>query len=593
MDRHADDIREFISQLEAEGLLRRISKPVDTKIEISKITDAESKLPDGGKALLFENPVRDGKRTFPVATNLFGAQRRMSMALGVSTLEEAREKVAALTRIRQPRSAAEFFDTLKKVLPLARIAPHKKRLGTAPCQEVVHTGKDVDISQIPILKCWPHDAGRFVTLPLVFTKSLDGRERNLGMYRLQEFDGRTTGMHWHIHKDGAHFFHEYRKANRRMEVAVAIGADPATIYAATAPLPRGVDELLLAGFFRGRGVETVKCKTVDIEVPANAEFVLEGYVEPDELRLEGPFGDHTGYYSLADMYPVFHITALTHRRKPIYCATLVGPPPMEDCYMAKATERIFLPLLQTAFPEITDIFMPWEGVFHNVTVVAVDKEYPAHAQKVVSGLWGQGQMSFCKAIVAVDGGEPLGNLERIWDLLLKCDFKRDITIIRGVLDVLDHSAPNALTGAKIGIDLTSEFAGESARRKSEAKTECAKNLSTEEILETLGRSIDGVKAVRQYRGLLAVGIEKRGRGRDMLEKTSKIGEIAKHFKFTVFFDSSIDLSNKSALLWKTFNNVDPERDILFTEDAAYVDACKKIPADGHTREWPDDLSFDE
>lgn len=593
MAKHADSIREFISQLEAEGLLRRIKEPVDTKIEISKITDAESKLPEGGKALLFENPVRDGKKTFPVATNLFGSQRRMSMALGVSTLEEAREKVAALTRIRQPRSAAEFFETLKKVLPLARIAPHKKRLGTAPCQEVVLTGKDADISQIPILKCWPHDAGRFVTLPLVFTKSLDGRERNLGMYRLQEFDERTTGMHWHIHKDGAHFFHEYRKANRRMEVAVAIGADPATIYAATAPLPRGVDELLLAGFFRGRGVETVKCKTVDIEVPANAEFVLEGYVEPNELRLEGPFGDHTGYYSLADMYPVFHITAVTRRRKPIYCATLVGPPPMEDCYMAKATERIFLPLLQTAFPEITDIFMPWEGVFHNVTVVAVDKEYPAHAQKVVSGLWGQGQMSFCKAIVAVDGGENPENLERIWELLLKCDFKRDITITRGVLDVLDHSAPNALTGAKIGIDLTSEFAGESARKTHVSKTECAKNLSAEEILETLGRSIDGVKTVRPYRGLLAVGVEKRGRGREMLEKASKIGEISKRFKFTVFFDSRIDLSNKSVLLWKTFNNVDPERDILFTEDAAYVDACKKIPADGHTREWPDDLSFDE
>lgn len=325
-------------------------------------------------------------------------------------------------------------------------------------------GKDIDLSEIPVLKCWPHDGGRFITLPLVFTKSPDGKKRNLGMYRLQVYDADTTGMHWHVHKDGSHFFKEYAKAKKRMPVAVAIGADPATIYAATAPMPRGIDELLLAGFFRKKGVPMAKCITVDMEVPADAEFVLEGYVDCDERRLEGPFGDHTGYYSLADMYPVFHLTAITRKEKPIYCATLVGPPPMEDCYMAKATERVFLPLLKTVMPEIKEYFLPWEGVFHNIAVVSIEKEFPAHAQKLASGLWGQGQMSFCKSLTVVDESVDPSDLRAVWRKFVESfDPKSDAMISSGVLDALDHSAPNPLHGAKIAIDLTKRTDGEAPR----------------------------------------------------------------------------------------------------------------------------------
>ena len=391
MKKSYKNISEFIDMLDAAGELVRIKDEVSPIVEISKYADAESKKPDGGKALLFENVVDNGRKSFPVAVNLFGSDRRMSAALGIERLADAGREIAELTEANPPKSFADFWDLAKKTLPLARILPRKFR-GCPPCQEVVKTGKDIDLSEIPVLKCWPHDGGRFITLPLVFTKSPDGKKRNLGMYRLQVYDADTTGMHWHVHKDGSHFFKEYAKAKKRMPVAVAIGADPATIYAATAPMPRGIDELLLAGFFRKKGVPMAKCISVDMEVPADAEFVLEGYVDCDERRLEGPFGDHTGYYSLADMYPVFHLTAITRKEKPIYCATLVGPPPMEDCYMAKATERVFLPLLKTVMPEIKEYFLPWEGVFHNIAVVSIEKEFPAHAQKLASGLWGQAQI---------------------------------------------------------------------------------------------------------------------------------------------------------------------------------------------------------
>ena len=401
MKKSYKDLQEFIGALDAAGELKRISEPVSPEIEISKITDAESKKPGGGKALFFENVIDNGKKSFPIATNLFGSNRRMAMALGVENLDSAGNEIDELINMAPPQNLTELIKAAQKVLPISHIAPKKFR-GKPPCQEVVQTGGDIDLSEIPVLKCWPRDGGRFVTLPLVFTKSPDGKKRNLGMYRLQIYDKRTTGMHWHIHKDGSHYFKEHAALNKRMEVAVAIGADPATIYAATAPMPRGVDELLLAGFFRKKGVPMADCITVNQQVPADAEFVLEGYVDCDERRMEGPFGDHTGYYSLADMYPVFHLTAITRKKNPVYCATLVGPPPMEDCYMAKATERIFLPLLKAVMPEIRDYFLPWEGVFHNAAIVSINKEYPAHAQKLASGLWGQGQMSFCKSIVVID-----------------------------------------------------------------------------------------------------------------------------------------------------------------------------------------------
>lgn len=583
MKKSFKNISEFIAALESEGELLRVKEEVSSQIEISKITDAESKKPRGGKALFFENV--KGSR-FPVATNLFGSDKRMAMALGVPSLARAGDEIEEITRLSPPRSFGEIFETAKKLLPMLRILPSRFRGKIAPCQEVVKTGSEVDLSEIPVLKCWPKDAGRFITLPLVFTKSPDGKTRNLGMYRMQIFDKNTTGMHWHIHKDGAHFFHEYKKLGMRMPVAVAIGADPSVIYAATAPLPRGIDELMLAGFFRKKPVKMVKCKTIDMEVPAEAEFVLEGYVEPNELRLEGPFGDHTGYYSLADMYPVFHVQAITRREKPVYCATLVGPPPMEDCYMAKATERIFLPLLKTVFPEIADYFLPWEGVFHNIAIVSIKKEYPAQAKRLISGLWGQGQMSFCKAIVAVDESVKPSNLGEVWEKFMQNFYReRDIIISQGVLDVLDHSAPDAMFGSKIGIDLTEQIKGEPPRKTRKIP---ASFPSAEEAASAAGVDIADVFRAK---GFCAIRLEKGEiSGRDILKEMAT-SPVLKEFAAVAIFDKNIGIKNTSTLLWKIFNNVDPARDIFFAGETAFIDACKKTPADGHAREWPEDLNF--
>ncbi len=594
MKKSYKDIQDFIKTLEDENELLRISKEVSPELDISKITDAESKKPGGGKALLFENVVKDGKKTFPVATNLFGSEKRMSMALGVENFGHAQRKIEEIVSLRAPKNFSEFLETAKKFLPLTLIAPRKCRAKTPPCQEVVMKGEDVDLSQIPVLKCWPKDGGAFFTLPLVFTRSPDKKERNLGMYRLQVFDKNTTGMHWHIHKDGAHFFREYSELNMRMPVAVAVGADPASVYAATAPLPRGADELLLAGFFRGKGVPMAKCLTVDLEVPADAEFVLEGYVDPKERRLEGPFGDHTGYYSAADMYPVFHVTALTRKEKPVYCATLVGPPPMEDCYMAKATERIFLPLLRSLMPEIVDIFMPWEGVFHNIAIVSIDKEYPAHARKVANGLWGQGQMSFCKALVFVDRNVIPSDLGKIWSLFLESfDPTEDAFLSGGILDVLDHSSPKANMGSKIGFDLTRRARGEPAKKS--FIPEPASLEDTTNIENFMRKNFKGFEGIVFSKGFCAVAIDKAGeKGRDILSALENSKLFEGKFRALALFDADVDISDTSKILWKIFNNVDPERDILFCKSGlCMVDACKKSRAEGHPREWPEELRFDK
>ena len=593
MKRAFKDIREFIELLDSIGELRRVGEPVSPEIEIPKIVDAESKKPGGGKALLFENVVDGGKRAFCVAANLFGSDRRMSLAIGAKSLAESGGEIAQIAEMSPLKSFSDIFSAAKKFFPLLKIFP-KTVSGTPPCQEVAKYGDDVDLSEIPVLKCWPKDGGRFVTLPLVFTKSADGKMRNLGMYRLQIYDKNTTGMHWHVHKDGSHFFREYEKLGRRMEVTVAIGADPATIYAATAPLPRGADELLLAGFLRKSGVRLAKCKTVDLEVPADAEFVLEGYVDPGERRLEGPFGDHTGYYSLPDMYPVFHVTALTRKRNPVYCATLVGPPPMEDCYMAKATERIFLPLLRAVNPDIREYFLPWEGVFHNISIVSLRKEFPAHARRLASGIWGAGQMSFCKCVVAVGEEDDPSDLKHVWELFKNSfDPSSDMEISSGVLDALDHAAPRPLEGSKISIDLTPRLPSEAPRAPKPLKT--PDGAQTGKISDFLRKELGGVAAVKFADAFCAVSLDKDGRsGRSIAEKCARSGLFDGFFRALAFFDAEIDVSDFSKMLWKIFNNTDPARDILaLGSGLVIIDACKKGKADGYPREWPDDLSFDK
>ena len=593
------NLGEFIQVLGRAGEIRTVRQPVSHHLEISRMTDFESKSPQGGKALFFEKVIGS---PFPAATNLFGSPRRICMALGVGHLDELGNRIRELLDQRPPEGLRDMIALIPTALNVANYFPRRSRRKTPPCQEIVHTSRDVDLGRLPVLHCWPKDAGPFVTLPLVFTRSPETGRRNVGMYRLQIFDRNTTGMHWHIHKDGSHYYGEYCRRGQRMPVAVAIGADPATIYAATAPMPRNIDEMILAGFIRNRPVPMARCCTIDMEVPAEAEFVLEGYVDPGELRREGPFGDHTGYYSLADDYPVFHVTAITHRRNPVYCATLVGPPPMEDCYLAKATERLFLPLIQTVFPEIRNYWLPWEGVFHNIVVVAVDKAFAGHAQKVMHGLWGQGQMSFCKAIVVVDADiDPTRPSEIFKALLTLFDPATDLTLTRGVLDVLDHSSPLPTFGNKIGIDLTRRVAAEPPR--TEARQSAEEPVRPEKIIAALKQAAPGIRAVRLYP---ADGEHQAGYGSiAMLNVERNQEQTGRWYAYRllaagrpgdpvaiVLYDTDIDLNNDSLLLWKLFNNVDPGRDCHIQNQRMVIDACIKGPADGHKREWPEALTFD-
>lgn len=579
------NLGEFVARLEAEGEIIRISAKVSPVLEITEITDRMSKSPGGGKALFFENV--EGS-PFPVLTNAFGSRRRIALALGADP-DALAGRLKEILDQSPPGSVREKLSMIPKAIAWSRYFPVIRSFKTAPCQEVVHRDDAVDLFQLPILHCWPGDGGRFITLPVVFTKGLYDGKRNAGMYRMQVYDMNTTGMHWHIHKDGAHHFNEYRKAGKRMEAAVAIGTEPAVTYAATAPMPRGVDEMILAGFIRQKPVAMVKGITVDIEVPAEAEFVLEGYVDPDETRTEGPFGDHTGYYSLRDEYPVFHVTAVTHRSNPIYSATVVGRPPMEDCYLALTTERLFLPMIKAILPEIKDYWLPWEGVFHNIVVAAIDKEYPRHAWKVISGLWGMGQMSFAKAIVIVDDESLLSDGPRLLKHILdSIDLRSDVTITEGILDVLDHSAPQPLFGSKIGIDATARIAGEQPR----VSKKPANPISETELVNHLKMIYPGFVSLRRMGPLILLNVAK-GKERNsqyFIERLySALGLL--HEGVYILYDAYIDLRDDSLVLWKVFNNVDPARDIRITLTGVIIDATKKGPSDGHTRPWPDDVEM--
>jgi 4-hydroxy-3-polyprenylbenzoate decarboxylase len=585
------NLQEFIAALEKAGELQRIKAPVSRNLEISQITDLASKSPRGGKALLFEHVVDS---PFPVLTNAFGSERRICMALSVPDLDALANRVRRFVEMEPPKSLKDALRLLPLGLDVLRFLP--KTVKRAPCQEVVSVGEQVDLSQLPVLKCWPQDGGPFITLPVVITRSLETGRRNAGMYRLQLFDRRTTGMHWHIHKDGSHYFQEYRKKGQRMPVAVAIGTDPATTYAATAPLPRGIDEMMLAGFIRRTSVPMVKCLTVDLEVPAEAEFILEGYVDPDELRLEGPFGDHTGYYSLVGEYPVFHVTALTHRKRPIFAATLVGRPPMEDCYLARATERIFLPLLNAVLPEIRDFWMPWEGVFHNLTVISIEKEYPGHARRVMSALWGQGQMSFCKALVLVDSKVDLGSPRKVLETLLnEVDLESDLYVSEGVLDVLDHSAPEPLFGGKLGIDATMRLPDEKHRPSQGEPLPLPSRTLISEALREVSPLFVTFHVPRLYtkNRLLLLNFQKDGchTGRDLAERLLR-NKILEPFSIVALYDAYIDLKDDSLVLWKLSNNVDPKRDIITRNRRIVLDATHKGPEDLHLRAWPDDIVMD-
>lgn len=582
------NLQDFISALDRAGELQRIKAPVSRDLEITHITDLACKSPGGGKALLFEKVL--GSR-FPVLTNAYGSDRRICMALGVPELEALAGRLRQFTQLEPPKSLRDALRLFPMGLDVLKFLPGKVK--RAPCQEIIHTGADIDLDQIPVLKCWPLDGGPFVTLPVVITRSLESGRRNAGMYRLQVFDRKTTGMHWHIHKDGSHYFHEYRKAGRRMPVAVAIGTDPATTYAATAPLPRGIDEMMLSGFIRRRPVPMTRCVTIDLDVPAEAEFILEGYVDPDELRVEGPFGDHTGYYSLVGDYPVFHLTAITHRRNPVYSATIVGRPPMEDCYLAKATERVFLPLMNAVLPEVKDFWLPWEGVFHNLSVISIAKEYPGHARRIMSAVWGQGQMSFCKGVVLVDDSVDLSRPEGVLrEVLDRIDLRKDITITEGVLDVLDHSAPEPLFGGKLGVDATRRMEGETGRAAVAGPAELPSSVAIQEALGSVSELLVDHHAppLETRNRVLLVNFRKTGAiSAQRFRESLPDQPVLKPFSIIVLCDDSVNLKDYPLVIWKACNNVDPKRDMLVRDGRIVIDATRKGPEDGHHREWPEDI----
>ena len=446
------DLRQFIAFLESKGDLRRVSAPVDPELEITEI--AHRMLRADGPALLFENVI--GHDT-PVVINLFCAERRMNWALDVENADELAGRLESMIEMVQGGPPAGIVNKLRTLGRLAHVGSFQPRtVSNAPCQQVVLSGEDVDLHELPIIKCWPDDAGHYITLPLVITKDPVTGTQNYGIYRMQVYDQRTTGMHWQTHKVGARHYRSSGELEQdRLEVAVALGGDPASIWTGSAPLPPDIDEMILAGFIRDRGVELTPAKSVDLMVPANAEYVLEGYVTPGEERVEGPFGDHTGYYSLAEPYPVFHVTTLTRRHNPIYPTTFVGRPPTEDYWMGKVTERVFLPLIRLILPEVVDINMPAEGIFHNLVLVSVKKEYPGQARKVIYGLWGLGLLSLTKVIVVVDDFVDVQNISEVaWRVANNINPGTDLVVVEGPIDDLDVASPTPRFGSKLGIDAT-------------------------------------------------------------------------------------------------------------------------------------------
>jgi len=465
----------WIQSLEEAGELHRISVPVSTDLEITEMANRQMKSPGGGKALLFEKPqiknsefgIRNSE--FPLLINAFGSTRRMAMALGVDHVDRVAEELGSLLKAKPPQSFGEAISLLRQALELRHAKP--RLLSTGPCKERIHRRpgdihkNTFSLLDLPIQKCWPEDGGPFITFPIVITRDPDTGERNWGMYRMQVFDGWTTAMHWQVHKVGARHGRRYYQTGQKMPVAVAIGGDPVYTFAATAPLPDGLDEAMLAGFLRKKSVELVKCETSDLEVPADADFVLEGHVQPGETRSEGPFGDHTGYYTPVDPYPVFHVECITHRKDAIYPCTIVGKPPMEDFYIGTASVRIFLPIFKMNFPEIVDMALPAEGVFHNLVFVSIKKQYPYHAFKIMNGLWGMGQMMFSKFIVVVDADVDVQNTSDVlFHICANVDPQRDTIFSKGPSDSLDHAPAVANIGSHMGIDATAKLPGEGYTR---------------------------------------------------------------------------------------------------------------------------------
>jgi 4-hydroxy-3-polyprenylbenzoate decarboxylase len=580
------DLRSFISLLESRGELVRVREPVSHDLEITEIADRTVKA--GGPALLFEKVV--GK-DFPLAIGLFGTRERMALALGVDRLDDIAERIRSLADVKLGGGLLGMASNLPKLRELASLPP--RRVKTAPVQEIVWRGSNVDLGRLPVLKCWPQDGGPFVTLPLVISKDPESGELNIGMYRMQVFDRNTTGMHWQRHKVGARHLEKARRLGRKLEVAVALGGDPALTYAATAPLPPvpGINEFSLTGFLRGARVELVKALTVDLEVPADAEIVLEGYVDPEEaFRTEGPFGDHTGFYTLEDLYPAFHVTAVTMRRDAIYPATIVGRPPMEDAFLIEASERIFLFPAQMILPELRDYSMPPVGVAHNLVLASIRKEYPGQAYKVANGLLGLGQMMFAKVIVVVDEGAPVQDtLACLRYALQRAVPGRDTLFSRGPIDVLDHSSRAFSYGGKLLIDGTTKLPEEGGGTVTElAAARAVADLPGSPLIA--GQAQPGG-------GLWFVSTRKTEAGQGMrLARELANSNAASGVRLLVVVDDDTDPQDPNDVLWTVLNNIDPERDGTVLDGPSgsilALDGTRKLPEEGFERGWPEKIVMD-
>ncbi|MBN1183148.1 MAG: menaquinone biosynthesis decarboxylase [Bacteroidales bacterium] len=578
----------YINILESKKELIRINKQVDPVLEIAEIADRVSKMPDGGKALLFENTGTD----FPLLINAFGSDERMRTVLKCNTFEDTRDEMGKVLKdlLKPPRGLIPKIKLLPKLVKLASYFP-KKRKGKGGCQEIVM--EQPDLSKFPILQCWPGDGGRFFTLPMVITKHPETGMRNVGMYRMQVINNDTTAMHWHPQKTGASHYREYKKLKMRMPVAVALGGDPLLTYSATAPLPDNIDEYLFVGLLRKRGVKMVRCLTQEMEVPEEADIIMEGYIDPEEeLFLEGPFGDHTGFYSLPDYFPKFHVTCITYRKGAIYPATIVGIPPMEDAWIAKATEKLFIePMRIGLLPEMADMHLPFIGVAHNLTFISIDKQYEGQAFKVMNALWGAGQMMFNKIMVVFEKDADLTDYTQLAkECLNYLNPHTDIYFGQGPLDILDHASNKVGFGSKLGIDCTN-------KKDNDKRSNGLKQIN-ENDLQQITAKIDGVEKInanlfKQEIPVLIAGVKRD----EALENPGLIEQLSNECailgcKVLLIVDAELDIANVSLAVWYCLNNIDPKRDIrIFGQEGQTsmisINGLNKNEITGkYGRRWP-------
>ena len=575
-------MKNAIELLKEHNLLKVIDEEVDIDLEIPHIAYIEVKK-DDSKALLFTKPVskRLGKKyDIPVVANLFGSFKATELFLGRDANEIANE-IEALLKLKPP---ANFFDKLGmlgKLFELKNVFP-KRLSGKGECQEVVKTGNEVDLYELPILKTWEQDGGPFITMGQVYTQSLNGEVKNLGMYRLQVYDKNHLGLHWQIHKDSAAFFNEYKEAGKKMPVSIEIGGDPLYTWVATAPLPHGVFELLMYGFIKKQSAQLVKSVTNDLYIPKDVDFVIEGWVDTNELRVEGPFGDHTGYYTLEEEYPVLEVSAITSKKDPYYVATVVGKPPLEDKYMGWATERVFLPLLKTTAPDLIDYVMPENGVFHNLIISKMKTAYPGHAKQFMHAFWGVGQMSFVKHAIFVNDDAPdLEDYDALSDYILDRTMVDNILISEGVCDALDHSSPTYAYGGKLGIDCTEDNVNFPKKDI----------ISDEELFAKIKELDSDIVEIKQYKTYTKTPITvlRTKKTKPVKESYEALRAIKEHTKLLVFVDEKKnDLDNPYMLIWRVVNNIDAKRDIYLEKEYIGINATNKNELDGFTRRWPDD-----